>query len=292
MLSKTARLGGALLLAAGGLTAMIAVSNATAAATTKDTPLCTGWYVNPDELDRAPTQKWNGMEFKGDDLIHHTATGTVADLAAGTFVAAPAPDQPSFFSVEVRNGDGTGYATLRWNTDTLKWNMVTGGQFYENATAAGVVAMTTPPKSSTLLSFGVGYTKNPPGTVTTLVKSVTFKGTKYELSCKPAQSSSSSGSASASASGSSSSKPPTQSSTSQPPTASASSTSAAPSASGSTTTLPTPGGNTGGGSLPKTGSAIPMAMITTGGVGLVLLGAGLLAILWFRRRREEPVFEA
>ena len=159
-----------------------------------------GWYVNPDETDRKPTPTVGGLEFAGDDLIHHAAGGTVADLAKGTFVASPAPDQPSFFSVEVRNADGTGYATLRWDTTRNKWVMVTGGQVYENASPAGLVAMTTPAKSSTLMSFGVGYTKNPPGTVTTVVKSVTFAGKTYDLTCAPAASASSSASASSTAS--------------------------------------------------------------------------------------------
>ncbi len=155
------------------------------------------WYVNPDEEGRRPIVTAAGLKFEGNDLVHHGATGPVEGLNPGSFAASPAPDQPSFFSVEVRNGDGSGYATLRWNTTTSKWNMVVAGTFYENANAADLVKMTTPPRSSSLLSFGVGYTNSPPGTVDTTVSSVTFKGVKYDLTCKPAPSQSASGSASA-----------------------------------------------------------------------------------------------
>ncbi|MES2211358.1 MAG: hypothetical protein V4515_14440 [Chloroflexota bacterium] len=205
-----------------------------------------GWYVNPDEADRKPEALEAGFRFTGDDLVHHAATGTVADLAAGTFVAAPAPDQPSFFSVEVRNPDNTGYATLRWNAAASKWTMVTGGQAYENATAAGLVAMTTPPKSSALMSFGVGYTKNPPGTVAVTVSKVTFKGQAYDLTCAP--------------------KPTTSSQSS------AASASAKPSTSASTA----------GATLPLTGASdnpVPWLI----GAGLVLLVAGTAAVLSVRR---------
>lgn len=145
-----------------------------------------GWFVNADETDRKPTATAAGLEFSGDDLIHHNVSGVTTDtLNQGTFSAAPAPDQPSFFSVEVVNTDLSGYATLRWNTTTSKWNMVTGGNFYENANATALVQMTSPAKSKTVVRFGVGYTKNPPGTVTTTVKSVTFNGNTYDLTCAP-----------------------------------------------------------------------------------------------------------
>lgn len=144
-----------------------------------------GWYVNDDENDRKPTATAAGLKFEGNDLIHHGAAGTLENVGAGSFTASPAPDQPSFFSVEVRNDDGSGYATLRWNTTTSKWNMVTGGQFYENTSASSLVLMTNPAKSNKLLSFGVGYTNSPPGTVATTVSKVTFKGIDYPLTCMP-----------------------------------------------------------------------------------------------------------
>lgn len=205
-----------------------------------------GWYVNPDETLRRPVVTEAGLKFVGNDLVHHGATGSVSDLAPGSFVASPAPDQPSFFSVEVRNGDGSGYATLRWNNSTSKWNMVTGGTFYENASAAVLVTLPEPDKSSSLLSFGVGYTNSPPGTVDTVVSSVTFRGVKYDLTCKP--------------------KPSASASASQSATA-------APSA--STTPVANPG-------LPVTGAPVPFVI----GAGIVLVALGVGAVVLSRRRNN------
>jgi LPXTG-motif cell wall-anchored protein len=208
-----------------------------------------GWYVNPDEVSRRPIATVTGLKFVGNDLIHHATTGTVADLVPGSFVAAPAPDQPSFFSVEVGTKVGdvvTGYATLRWNTVTSKWNMVTGGQFYENASAVALVAMPPVAKSSTLMSFGVGYTNSPPGTVDTVVSSATFAGKTYPLTCAPAPSQSASASKSASA-------------------------------------VPSSSASADGEALPVTGSKPLIAA----GVGAVLLLGGVLAVALSRRRRIE-----
>lgn len=240
---------GVLLLAIGGADA----ARATPPPSFETCSNLEGWYVNPDETSRRPIATEAGLKFVGNDLVHHATAGTVEGLAAGTFVAAPAPDQPSFFSVEVRNADGTGYATLRWNTATGKWNMVTGGSFYENATAAGLVAMTTPAKSSALMSFGIGYTNSPPGTVDTVAKSVTFKGKAYDLTCAPAPSASASASTSASA---------------------------------GPATCSTCHARTDSDQLPLTG--VPVGAVIA--VGLVLLVGGALAI-WAAVRRR-PRFDA
>ena len=56
-----------------------------------------------------------------------------------------------------------------------------GGTFYEDASATAVV--TAAGKSKTVVRFGVGFTQTPPGTVTTVVSSVTFQGTTYPLTC-------------------------------------------------------------------------------------------------------------
>lgn len=321
MLSRAVRLAAVAMLAAGAFTAVVAVS----ASATPETPDLTlgpcnkGWYVNPDELTRKPTPTPSGLKFEGNDLIHHAVTGSIDGMQPGTYVAAPAPDQPSFFSVEVINGDGTGYATLRWNLtgpSAGKWTMVVGGQQYENTDPAALVEMPAVKKSHQLLSFGVGYTNSPPGTVATTVSSVTFKGVTYDLKCAPPSSSSSS--ASASASSSSSSKPPSQSSSSKPPSASASTSSSAGlyyencdavRAAGKAPLMSNQPGYRDGldsdkdgiacedsdagsvGSLPRTGDTLPMAMMVTGGAGAVLVGAGLLFILWHRRRRAVH-FEA
>jgi hypothetical protein len=146
----------------------------------------TDWTQNADETTRKPVQKSGGMLFSDTDLIHHKVYGglTVEHLHPGYYHAATAPGQPSFFSVEVSGSDG-GYATLRWNPSVAKWEMSTGGQFYQNADPAALVDMPTSHKSHHVISFGVGFTVNPPGTVTTLVSSVTFNHRVYWLGCKP-----------------------------------------------------------------------------------------------------------
>jgi LPXTG-motif cell wall-anchored protein len=207
-----------------------------------------GWYVNPDEASRRPIPTEAGLKFVGNDLVHHGATGNIEGLSPGSFVASPAPDQPSFFSVEVINADGTGYATLRWNTVTSKWNMTTGGQFYENASASALVDMPAVKKSHNLLSFGVGYTNSPPGTVDTVVSSVMFRDVKYDLTCKP--------------------KPSASPSKSALP-----SNSSAPAV--------VPAGNQA--TLPITGSKVPAIV----GAGVLLILAGALLAYAVRRRRTE-----
>lgn len=143
-----------------------------------------GWYVNPDETTRKPEATIAGLKFTTNKLIHHATALDVKDLHPGIFTAHPAPDQDSFFSVEVSGSDG-GYGTLRWNTHTHKWNLVTGGAFYENTSAAALVDMPTAHRSHHVVSFGVGYTNSPPGTVATVVSSVRFNGKTWPLTCHP-----------------------------------------------------------------------------------------------------------
>jgi hypothetical protein len=249
----------------------------TTAHATVVTPACgmpTGWYANADEQDRLPTPTPGGLKFEGNDLIHHATTGTVESLAHGTFWAGPAPDQDSFFSVEVSGSDG-GYGTLRWNTTTAKWNLVTGGQFYENASPAALVDMPPVHRSHDVVSFGVGYTANPPGTVTTTVRSVRFGGHTYDLRCKPPvkprpSHTSASPSPSASHSVSPTTKPPTTSADTSP---SPSRTAVAAGA----------GGNGGTGALAVTGP--PVGLI--GWLALALVSTGGLAYLAARRRKTR-----
>jgi hypothetical protein len=149
------------------------------------------WFVSNDENsaddpdgDRTPVPTVDGLQFSGNQLIHHDSEVLDTDnLKHGTFTANPAPDQNSFFSVEVANSDGSGYATLRWNVDTSKWEMTTGGQFYTDENPSKLVDLKG--KSHHIVRFGVGYTANPKGTVTTVVSSVSFHGTKYDLTCQP-----------------------------------------------------------------------------------------------------------
>lgn len=255
-----------------------------------------GWYVNPDETDRKPASTEAGLEFAGDDLVHHAADLPLADLTPGTFVASVAPDQPSFFSVEVRNTGGA-YGTLRWDTTTEKWVIVIGASADGTATA-GTFTDADPtvlltgkitkwgafdPATAKVVSFGVGYTKSPPGTVPTVVTAVTFAGSTYSLACvvtpstssvvaSPSQTVSPSPSPSATppstspaASPSGSSLPPSEPATAEP-------TSSAPVGG----IIPEPGGK-----LPLTGVAVPL--MGGGGLALLAIGAGLL---WYSRRRR------
>lgn len=150
-----------------------------------------GWYVNHDEGgadqnqgDRRPESTEAGFIFVGNQLMHHATNLSVDDLEPGAYEADPTPSLDSFFSVEVWGDDG-GYATLRWNTATSKWDMVTGGQLYSDADPAALVKMPESHKATTVRSFGVGYVNSPNNGTETLVKSVTFAGTKYDLTCVP-----------------------------------------------------------------------------------------------------------
>jgi hypothetical protein len=248
-----------------------------------------GWYVNPDEADREPTRTYDGFVFESADLIHHAAPAglTTATLSPGHFLVAAGsslPDQPSFFSVEVSGDDG-GYATLRYNRITLKWDMVTGGQFYSNADPSALVDMPPVKRSHKVVSFGVGYTANPPGTVKTTVKSVSFQGKAYSFACpkpSPTQSPtasptpSTSTSPTASASPSVSSVSPSATSTSVSPSATASATT-----SPSTSLIPVPSDAGTDGELPTTGASLGGLLAV--GLGVLLFGG--LITWWFRRGR-------
>ncbi|WP_213004722.1 LPXTG cell wall anchor domain-containing protein [Paractinoplanes toevensis] len=256
-----------------------------------------GWYVNPDEQDRLPQPIGSGVQFLGNDLMHHATSLDVADLTPGTFVANSVPDQPSFFSVEVMGADGK-YGTLRWNTTTSKWNVVTQGGFYENASPAALVDMPPIHLSHHVVSFGVGFTANPPSAGGTLVTSVTFRDVTYSLLCgggtsspSASASASTSTSASASVSTSASASASTSASTSASVSASASSRSpggTSPSASASpsisaagvvTTTSPV----SSSGALPTTGPAGWAFAVAAG----ALLAGGALVFVLARRRRTR-----
>jgi LPXTG-motif cell wall-anchored protein len=243
-------------------------------------PNLAGWYVNPDETDRKPKAKVEGLEFSGKQLIHHQvsnmAVGELDSSQLGYTVAkgSQQPDQDSFFSVEVRNADGSGYATLRWNTTSHKWNMTTGGQFYEDLSPTELVKKTTPAKGNMVFSFGVGYTANPPGTKATTIGSVKFKGKSYDLTCYPPKAS-----ASPSPSKSATGKPSTSSSASASTSASASASHTAGAVPSATTSAPA-------GSLPVTGPKVTVAAI----LGLIMLAFG--AFLVYRSRKNKVRFTA
>lgn len=263
----------------------------TASATPPPLPLCSGWYVNPDEAARAPEQLSDGLKFEPGDLVHRAVANLpVASLVPGTYAASPAPGQPSFFSVEVRNPSGA-YGTLRWDPTASLWSITIGaGTGPGGAATDGTFTNANPvsllagkvtkwgafsPATDVVVSFGVGFTANPPGTVTTKVTSVTFQGTTYPTLCLPPTSS-------ASASASSSSKPPSQSASASASSSKSASTSASVSATPSSSSTP-PVVGAGSGRLPTTGSSWVPWLIGSG-VALLLVGAGLLAWLWRRNR--------
>jgi hypothetical protein len=254
-----------------------------------DTDPCkigSAWFVNPDEADREPTRTYDGFVFEDTDLIHHNAPEglTTKGLSNGAFNASPNPDQASFFSVEVSGDDG-GYATLRWNPTNVEWEMTTGGQFYRHADPDALVDMPPVKRSHKVVRFGVGYTKNPPGTVKTTVSSVSFQGKVYEFKCLPPVTTS----PSASASQTPSSTP--SSSISSSPTASSTATStASPTSTASATTSslpslsPAPIPSVAGSDeeLPVTGASLSTLI----GGALLVLVVGVAAVGLARRRKS------
>jgi hypothetical protein len=275
-----------------GLTALIAPTMSRAAVDPANPCAVAGWYVNPDEADRAPERTTAGFVFDTADLIHHAAPPglTTADLDPGDYTSTPLPDQPSFFSVEVAGPDG-GYATLRYNRLTHWWEMVTGGQLYTDKDPDVLVDMPPVKRSHIVVSFGVGYTKNPPGTVKTTVSAVQFQGKAYTLSCpKPVDPS-----PTATSSPSTSTSPTQTASPTATVTPSTSTTaSAAPSSTRSTgpttstttsaaAAVPSNDGSEPDDSLPVTGVGGLVGLVS-GGVFLAAVG-GILAILARRRRR-------
>lgn len=181
-------------LAFGG--AFAVASPAQAAGTIKFVTVCGNgfaWYVNPDEWtadtkddnqgDRRPFPTSDGLVFGPTDLIHHQTNFFIdADLDPGTFVADPAPDLPDFFSIEVWNDAAPiKYGTLRWNSSLNKWSVTTGGSTFTGTDPEALLK--DHDLSTHAKSFGVGYTNSPPGTVTSLVSSINFRGIRYELNC-------------------------------------------------------------------------------------------------------------
>jgi hypothetical protein len=151
------------------------------------------WYVNDDgdETSRMPTQTEDGLKFVGGQLVHHKpvpATVYVRNLHPGTYEATPAPSLSSFFSVEMANPDGSGYATLRYDTADDKWNI--GGTSIKEANPLNLIGKKTRNGDeiqfdAKVLSFGVGYVRNPANGTETTVTSVTFADKTYVLTCEP-----------------------------------------------------------------------------------------------------------
>ena len=231
-------------------------------------PNLKAWYANEDEQNRLPSVREGGLEFVGNDLIHHAASLKLQDLQAGSYSASPAPGQNSFFSVEIRDENGA-YGTLRWNTSTSMWDLIAKGNLVSKANPADFVGVETKwgtiTTATKVISFGVGYTNSPSSDVKTLVKSVTWAGQTWKLDCVRTPT-----------------NPPT---TTKPPVTQPPTEPTTESPSPDETPVG-PGGDDGGAgaaSLPVTGA--PVGLIAGGGISILLLGAGV--VLATRKRKTR-----
>lgn len=298
----------------GAFLAMLGIPLATQAAVDPANPCnIQGWYVNSDEGDRVPERKLEGFEFENTDLIHHATNFPLRFLQPGWYAASSTPSQPSFFSVEVRDPTTDAYGTLRWNRsgpNVGKWQItigaatppdptVTVGTFVDADPVALLKDKVTkwgPFTSATrVVSFGVGYTKDPPGIVKTTVSAVNFQGRVYTFKCqKPVDpspspstststSSSPSPSSSPTASGSSSSTPSatTSSSPSSSPSASATQPSATATATSGTPIVPADNEEEG---LPVTSGP---KFVWIGVIGTAVAAIGAILVGLARKRHQS-----
>lgn len=256
-----------------------------------------GFYVNPDEALLLPEQKPNGLLFEGKDLIHH-ATGPIdfADFDKTDKSFTATKPGKVVFKAETSGP----YSNLVINADGKLWSTAflpeaVGGQNQPVAKAVDLIgkpASMKPGKTpytaeSRVVTFGVGYWVEAGDTVVT---SISFHGRTYDLDCKPRPE-------------------PSKTSASPKPTVTPSATASAtvkPTPSGTATVKPTvtvspsptvttspttgvggvgtEGGSTGGGTkLPVTGPSMGVAI----GAGVVLLAAGVTAVVLVRRRRTS-----
>lgn len=257
------------LLAAVALTGF-GLTLATPASATEDGPSWSScanlknWAPNEDEQDRRPTPTVDGLQFEGNQLVHHPVAMDLKDVHPGTYAAAPAPSLDDFFSIEVYStADPHGYATLRYNATgphVGEWNI--GGTDYYDTDAVRLA--TGHNRSTNVVSFGVGYVATPATGTRTVVSSVTFHGVTYPLTCKP----------DVKPSTSSSSPTPKPSTSSSKPHSSISHSTTAAAGAGSA-------GGTDGGALAITG--VSTWQIVVASVGVLAFG-GLLLMLGRRRR--------
>lgn len=267
-------------------------------------PGVSGWYVNPDETDRKPETTIDGFTFGPADLIHRETSVPMVNVKPGSFALATGsdtPDQPSFFSVEVRDADTGAYGTLRW--DGAAWTLVTNTASHTKAEPIGFVGVETKwgklTAQAKVISFGVGYTKNPPGTKNVTVKSVTFAGQTYRLMCTPPGKpvtpkptvtvpTPTTTPGATSPTTVPPTKPPVTTWPTTAPTTRPPATTPPPTTPPATTPAPelTPvAGGSGGddGSLPVTGAAAGIM----GGIALIIIGVGGVLIVASRRRKLD-----
>lgn len=234
-----------------------------------------GWYTNPDEGDFLPEAKADGFLFEGKDLMHRQLGSALAlaDVHAGSFTAVGDTDK-----VAIKMETTNPYSTIIQNPDGKFWSSriavdAPGGQNKPVEVVTDMIGSDTKtgnPKytnDTKVYSIGVGYYTE---LGSTLVKTITFHGVKYDLVCPkpstPASSSPTSGSPS-----------PTKTSTS--PTAKPSSSTS------SSSVAVVPVGNSSGG-LPVTGPSVGIIIAVS---AVLLVGGGVLLVASRRRRNQ---FEA
>jgi hypothetical protein len=233
------------------------------AATTDNIPvqsdcLKDAWYVNHEESNLLPTQQQDGLLFDGPSIVHHAAEIMLLDLLPGTFVADVKEGVAPVFKVET-----SPYSTLNYVGDGKWWSsrIATDDQGGQGSPVTAEVMATLPiidkswdeatsySEQTKVVSFGVGYANDTGNKA--LVKSISFAGHDYDLSCQPEPSPS-----------------PTPSVT----------PSNMPSTPIPTLTPINPGGDLAKPSLPVTGSGFPWGLVVSGAValavGVVLVFAG------------------
>lgn len=235
------------------LAGAFALSTGPAQATVSDNPCgVQGFYVNPDEKAYEPARTESGFLFEGKDLIHHaTAPLDFPDVKPNTlsFVATVSG------KVQGKMETSNPYSTINQNPDGKFWSTAMtydqeGGQGKPVDNVSDLLGKDVKPgkvkfgETSKVVSFGVGYSV---AEGETTVTSITFHGTKYDLTCK------------------------TEATT--PPSAS-------PTAAQPTTSAPAIGR---GPTLPVTGASIGLTV----GIGGTLLVLGGGAYLVARRRRVK-----
>jgi LPXTG-motif cell wall-anchored protein len=246
-------------------------------------PNLTGWYANEDEQGDLPQATVAGLKFEGKDLIHHATSLDFTDFDKTNKSFEATTSGKVVFKAETSGP----YSTIVINADGKLWSTAfkpeaTGGQNLPVAKAEDLIGKPDSMKpgklpytaASRVVTFGVGYWVEAGSTV---VRSISFHGHKYWLTCHPKPSTSPSASTSptvkpsASASASATVKP---SATTKAPTQP---TTAAPSSSAPVVIV----GTSGGTSLPVTG-ANGFILV---GLGAIAVGGGLALLLAARRRK-------
>lgn len=272
-MATRSKIGALVVLVAGALVALPLMLTGPASATTTDGPsyeTCpnlSGWYVNNDESSDKPAPTADGLLFENKDLIHH-ATDPIdladMDKVTGSFVATK-PGKV-LFKVET----SAPYSSIITDADGKFWSTAMtydqeGGQGHPVAKYSDLLGKPTKPgkppytSATNVVTFGIGYAVAEGDTV---VKSITFHGKTYPLTCAA----------------------PTQAPTTKTPTPKA--TSASPVAGGihsSSSPAPTV-------TLPLTSSETDphtINWIVWVGVGMFAIGVGAVWATRARRRDEQ-----